>query len=64
MMGQIVGLPNMQWRRRRLLRNATAKFLCSEEYTAMQERNKAEREKQIGALFDRDIQDIIEDLHE
>jgi hypothetical protein len=51
MMGQVVELPNMQWRRRRILRNATTKFLRSEEYKAVQERNKAAREEQIAKVF-------------
>ena len=51
MMGQVVELPNMQWRRRRLLRNATTTFLRSVEYKALQEQNKAKIEEQIAQVF-------------
>jgi hypothetical protein len=64
MMGSVAELPNMQWRRRRMLRNATNTFLHSEEYKAMQERNKAERDRQIDQLFDRDIRETIEEIND
>jgi hypothetical protein len=51
MMGQVVELPNMPWRKRRMLRNATAEFLRSKELAEIRERHKVGIERDIRAVF-------------
>lgn len=51
MSANVVSLPNMAWRKRRMLKNATDLFLRSAELAEVRARHKAKINRDIEALF-------------